>query len=235
VRSVDLTVSLSTGEKLVALRTSRDEAPAIEVDFPVSILLEKSDGSIQPLVGDPWYFENIAGHTYRLGPGARRPYNIPATELIIEQVRTYLQAGPGQVLMDVYSGHGLFTLGLAENVSLVIGVEENPYAMENAAFSCSHLDNVILHEGPPSKVLRKLNDPIQLAVISPPDAGLGHRIAQNLARLGARRLVYVASNPATLARDLEQLHAANYRFIEATAIDTAPQTYYFTTVALFRR
>ena len=235
LRSVDLTVSLSTGEKLVALRTRGDEAPAIEVDFPVSIVLEKSDGRIQPLVGKPWYFETIAGHTYRFGPGARRPYNIPATELVIDQVRDYLRASPGQALMDVYSGHGLFTLNLADTVSLVIGIEENPYAMENAAFSCSHLDNVILHEGPPDKVLRKLKDPVQLAVVTPPDEGLGHRIAQNLARLGARRLAYVAYNPATLARDLEQLRAANYRFVEATAIDTAPQTYYFTTVALFTR
>ncbi len=235
LRSVDLTVSLSTGEKLAALRTRGDEAPAIEVDFPVSIVLETSDGRIQPLVGDPWYFETIAGRTYRLGPGARRPYNIPAAELLIAQVREYLRAGTGQALMDVYSGHGLFTLGLAETVSLVIGVEENPYAMENAAFSCGHLDNVILHEGPPPKVLRKLQDPIRLAVVTPPETGLGHRVAQNLARLGARRLVYVAHNPATLARDMEQLTAANYRFVEATAIDTAPQTYYFTTVALFSR
>jgi tRNA/tmRNA/rRNA uracil-C5-methylase (TrmA/RlmC/RlmD family) len=235
LRSVDLTVSLSTGEKLVLLRTRRDEAPMIEVDFPVSIALETGDGQIRPLVGDPYYFETIAGRTYRLGPGARRPYNIPAIELLIDQVRTYLRAGPGQVLMDVYSGHGLITQGLAETVSMVIGVEENPYAMENAAFNCSHLDNVALHEGPPPRVLRKLQDPIDLAVVTPPDEGLGHRIAQNLARLGARRLVYVASNPATLARDLEQLSAANYRFVEATAIDTAPQTSYFTTVALFTR
>jgi len=235
LRSVDMTVSLSTGEKLVALRTRRDEAPMIEVDFPVSIVLETSDGGIRPLVGDPFYFETIAGHTYRFGPGARRPYNIPATELLIEQVRSYLRAGPGQVLMDVYSGHGLITQGLAETVSMIIGVEENPYAMENAAFNCSHLDNVALHEGPPPKVLRKLQDPIDLAVVTPPDEGLGHRIAPNLARLGARRLAYIAHNPATLARDLEQLTAANYRFVEATAIDTAPQTYYFTTVALFTR
>lgn len=175
LRSVDLTVSLSSGEKLVALRTQRDEAPAIEVDFPVSIVLETSDGRIQPLVGEPWYFETIAGHSYRLGPGARRPFNIPATELLIEQVRTALRAAPGQVLMDVYSAQGILTQALADHVSLVIGVEENADAMEHAAFNCSHLDNVILHEGPPSKVLRKLQDPIDLAVVTPPDTGLGHR------------------------------------------------------------
>ncbi len=235
LRSVDMSISLSTGEKLVSLRTLRDEAPVIEVDFPVSVVLEHRDGYIEPLVGSPWYFETIQGHTYRFSPGTRRPFNIPAAATLIEAVAEYLQAGPGHVLMDVYCNQGLFTLGLSERVSLVIGVEEHAMAMENCAFSCSHLDNVVLHEGPPAKVLRRLKDPIDLAVVTPPDDGLGHRVAQNLARLGARRLVYVAHNPATLARDLNKLRAANYRFAEAVAVDIAPQTYYFTTVALFTR
>jgi len=235
LRSVDLSVSLDTGEKMVVLRTRRDEAPVIEVDFPVSIVLKTRNGDLLPLMGDPFYFETIAGHTYRFSPDARRPDNIPAAEALIDVVRAYLKPSPGQVLMDVYSGHGLLTLGLAGHVSMVIGIEENAYAMDDCAFSCSHLDNVILHEGPPARVLRKLQDPINLAVVTPPDEGLGHRIAPNLARLGARRLVYVAHNPATLARDIAQLQSANYRFVEATAIDTAPQTHTFTTVALFTR
>jgi len=235
LRSVDLAVSRSTGEKLAALRTRGDEAPMIEVDFPVSIVLERSDGSVEPLVGEPWYFETIAGRTYRFSAGARRPFNIPATAILIETVGELLGAGPGHAVMDVYAGQGLFTLALAERVSLVIGVEENPYAIEDAAFSCGHLDNVVLHEGPPAKVLRKLKDPIDLAVVTPPETGLGHRVAQNLARLGTRRLAYVAHNPATLARDIEQMRAANYRFVEAVAVDIAPQTYYFTTVAIFAR
>ena len=235
LRSVDLAVSRATGEKLVALRTRGDEAPMIEVDFPVSIVLERSDGRVETLVGEPWYVETLAGLTYRFSAGARRPFNIPATSLLIETVAELLGAGPGHAVMDVYAGQGLFTQALAQRVSLAIGVEENPYAVEDCAFNCGHLDNVALHEGPPPKVLRKLKDPIDLAVVTPPDAGLGHRIAQNLARLGARRIAYVAHNPAVLARDLEQLRAANYRFVEAVAIDTAPQTYYFTTVALFAR
>ncbi len=235
LRSVDMSVSLSTGEKLVSLRTHRDEAPVIEVDFPVSIVLEHRDGEIEPLVGSPWYVEKIHGYTYRFGPGSRRPFNIPAAEMLIDTVAEYLQAGPGHVVMDVYCNQGLLTLGLAEKVSLMIGIEEHADAIENCAFSCSHLDNVVLHEGPPPKVLRRLKDPIDLAVVTPPDEGLGHRVAQNLARLGARRLVYVAHNPATLARDIDKLQAANYRFVEAVAIDVAPQTYYFTTVALFTR
>ncbi|MCO6450947.1 MAG: class I SAM-dependent RNA methyltransferase [Caldilineales bacterium] len=235
LRSVELCAGLSSDQRMVSLRTVDDEVPEIEVDIPVSIVLEKARGAILPLIGDPWVFETIAGHDYRLSAGTRRPISPQAAETLIEITADYLQLGPGLTVMDVYCGQGLFTQGFAGRASLIIGIDEDAVAIEDCAFNCSHLDNVSLHEGPPSKVLRKLNDPIDLAVVSSPAAGMGHRVAQNLARLGARRLVYVAQNPATLARDVEQLAQAGYRFVEATPVDVAPQTYYVTAVALFVR
>ena len=235
LRSVDLSVGLGSEQKLVALRTQHDETPEIEVDIPVSIVLEKAKGGVQPLIGEPWYFETISGHEYRFSAGTRRPANIAAANALLDVVDAYLNPGPGQTMMDVYCGNGLFMLGFADRVSLIIGIEDDPIAIEDCAFNCSHLDNVALHEGPPPKVLRKLNDSIELAVVTPPAEGMGHRVAQNLARMGATGLAYVAHNPATLARDLAELQRAGYAFQEATPIDVAPQTYYVTTVALFRR
>ena len=235
LRSVDLSMGLSSGLRLVTLRTRGDEVPEIEVDIPVSIALETRESSIRPLIGDPWYIENIRGHDYRFSAGAPRPISPWAAEAVLETAIAYLEPGPGQMMMDVYCGQGLFTLGLAEQVSLVIGVEEHPIAIEDSAFNCNHLDNVTLHEGPPPAVLRKLRDPIDLAVITPPAQGMGHRVAQNLARLGARRVVYVAHNPATLARDVAEMSRAGFRLRETAAVDVAPQTYYVTAVALFTR
>ncbi len=235
LRSVDLSAGLSNEQRLVAIRTHRDQVPEIEVDIPVSIVLEKNNGEIVPLIGDPWFFETIAGHDYRFTAGTRRPTHPAAQQAIVEVVADYVRPSPGQVMMDVYCGNGLFTLGFSGRLSLVIGIDEDAIAMEDCAFNCSHLDNVMLHEGPPPKVLRKLQDPIELAVVSPPAEGMGHRLAQNLARMGGRRLAYVAHNPATLARDLPELQRAGYAFQEATPIDVAPQTYYVATVALFTR
>jgi hypothetical protein len=45
----------------------------------------------------------------------------------------------------------------------------------------------------------------------------------------------VAQNPAVLARDIDRWRRAGFRFLEATPIDVAPQTYFVTTVALFGR
>lgn len=235
LRSVDISMGINSGQRLVILRTQHDELPEIEVDVPVSIVLEKSNGEVQPLIGEPWYFETIAGQEYRFSAGVMRPSNPPASEALIEVVAAYLRMGAGHTLMDVYCGSGLFSLGFAGQVSLVIGIDEEPLAIEDCAFNCSHLDNVALHEGPPSQVLRKLQDPIDRAVLTPPAEGMGHRVAQNLARLGAIRVAYVAYNPATLARDVAEFKRAGYTFQEATPIDVAPQTYYVTTVALFTR
>ncbi len=235
LRSVDFRVGVSSDQRLIALRTRGNEAPELEVDVPVAIALERSNGAVQPLIGDPWTFETIAGQEYRFSLGARYAFNPLATEVMLNVVEAYLQPRPGRTLMDVYCGAGLFSRGFAHKCSLVIGIDDDAVAIEDCAFNCQHLDNVLLHEGEPPKVMRLLHDPVDLAIVTPPAEGIGHRVAQNLARMGAKRAVCVSHNPAVLARDIEQWQRAGYRFMEATPIDIAPQTYYMTTVALFTR
>ena len=150
-------------------------------------------------------------------------------------VANYLTPHPGQTLLDLYCGAGLVAFGLAQRLGFVIGVDADPIAIEDCAYNCKMLDNVILHEGQPAQVLPTLTDPANLAVVTAPAAGMGRGVADHLTRLGVRRLAYVAHNPATLARDSGELRRAGYVFQEATPIDVAPQTYYTTTVALFTR
>lgn len=235
LQSVDLSVGISSGQSLVVLRTRRDEVPEIETDLPVAIALQRSRGTIQPLIGEPWIYELIRGHEYRLSAGSPRPAHIAATEAVLEQVAVYLEPAPGQVMVDVYCGVGLMTLAFAEQVSVMIGIEEDAIAMEDCAFNCQHLDNVTLSEGPPPQVLRLHKGYADIAVVSPPAAGMGHRLAQNLARMGVKRVAYVAPHPNTLLRDLPAWQQGHYILDEITPIDSGPQTAGLIAVALFRR
>lgn len=235
LREVDLGVGLSSEQSLVVLRTRNDEIPEIETDIPLSIALRRRNGSIFPLIGDSWYFEVIGGQEYRMSAGSARPFNIAATEALLEQVAAYLEPSPGQVMIDVYCGYGLFTRGFADRVSVMMGMDEDALAIEDCAFNCQHLDNVSLYEGPPPRVLRSLKGYADMAVVSPPKSGVGHRVAQNLARMGVKRVVYVAPHPNTLFRDLPTFQQAHYFLTEITPMDMAPQTAQVLAVALFTR
>ena len=66
-------------------------------------------------------------------------------------------------------------------------------------------------------------------LVNPPRGGCSRRVIEGIARSGARRLVYVACDPATLARDVRRLGDA-WRLDRVRAFDLFPQTAHVETV-----
>jgi 23S rRNA (uracil1939-C5)-methyltransferase len=56
---------------------------------------------------------------------------------------------------------------------------------------------------------------------------------EGLAKLGAKRVLYVSCNPATLARDTAVLVQQGYRLKRAAILDMFPQTAHVEAMALF--
>ena len=67
-------------------------------------------------------------------------------------------------------------------------------------------------------------DPPDVIVVDPPRAGLHPDERRALADSGASRIVYVSCNPATLARDLEEIGGNRYRLDLVQPIDMFPHT-----------
>ena len=62
-------------------------------------------------------------------------------------------------------------------------------------------------------------------VLNPPRAG-AKEVAPKLAALGARRILYVSCNPATLARDLREVTAQGFTLRRVRPVDLFPQTFH---------
>ena len=69
-------------------------------------------------------------------------------------------------------------------------------------------------------------------LLDPPRDG-AYEVVRNLSGLGAKRLVYVSCNPATLARDTVELMKQGYRLKRAGILDMFPQTAHVEAMALF--
>ena len=76
---------------------------------------------------------------------------------------------------------------------------------------------------------------VDALLVDPPRSGLAGDTVAAIALTGARTIVYVSCDPATLARDARALAQHGYALTTATPVDLFPQTYHVETVATFAR
>lgn len=145
----------------------------------------------------------------------------------------------GATLVDLYAGAGLFTLPLADAVGSqgrVVAVEGDPGAVRDARRNAHDRPQVELHLGGVADVLRA--DAVgraDVVVCDPPRVGAGREVVEQVARLRPERVVYVACDPAALARDVGYLAERGYRLAALRAFDLFPMTHHVECVATFAR
>lgn len=172
---------------------------------------------------------------------AQAPLTLP--EYVIALVRQRLNGAKSAVLWDLYSGSGLFTLPLAavcaENAQ-VLSVEGAKQAVENARFNLCHtnLDNVDARVGDVAATLKNVTARLakpDVVVLDPPRAGARAKVCRQIAASGVPTVVYIACDPASLARDTATLIESGYKLEQIQAFDMYPMTHHVETVALFAR
>jgi 23S rRNA (uracil1939-C5)-methyltransferase len=237
LKRLSLRAADNTGQQLVIFETTDDEPFELMVDRPVSCVLMLDDGTSVTLVGNDHLFERVAGHQYRVSAGSFFQVNTDGAEALVNTVSDYLAPRPHETLLDLYCGVGLFSLALATDVAQVIAVEANPIAVADARFNveAAGLDNVRVIGDDVAHILTSLNEPVNAVIADPPRSGCGSDVIRHLALLRPERLVYVACDPATLARDTKTINDSGYRLVEVQPLDLFPQTYHVECVALFVR
>jgi 23S rRNA (uracil1939-C5)-methyltransferase len=236
-----LRAGIRTGDQMVIFEMESSVPPQVTVDLPVSCVLQTLDGSVVTLVGSPHIREQVGTRTYRVSAPSFFQVNTAQAELLADRVITYLDAGPNDVVVDAYSGVGMFSIGLAAHPARrvgprqIIGIESSPDAIRDAQANASGLEQVSFVCGAVEEMLPALGIRPTLVVVDPPRTGLGRQTVTALLDLSPARIVYVSCDPATLGRDVRAFSAAGYRLREAQPIDMFPQTYHVETVAVLER
>ena len=222
----------SDGSPMLILTMQDDNAPELHVDFPASVNMLLSDNEPVNLIGDSHSYFEVGGRRFRVTAGSEFRANVGQIARLAELVVDALDLAGTETVLDLYGGVGVFSAFLAERAGLVTMVESYPPAVTDAESNLDDLDNVDLIEGTVEDVLPDLEESYDAAVLDPPGEGLSVEVVDALAARKIPRLVYVSSDPATLARDAKRLSQQGYRLRAVQPIDLAPQTYYLDSVAV---
>ena len=171
-------------------------------------------------------------------PGDFTQVNSDINRQMIAHAMALLEPASDERVLDLFCGIGNFTLPIARRAAHVVGVEgdaglvararDNAHrnAIDNAEFFAADLYADLSAE----PWLRERYDKV---LLDPPRSG-AYEVLPLLARLGARRLVYVSCYPGTLARDAGELVKHHgYRLVAAGVMDMFPHTAHVESIALF--
>ena len=149
----------------------------------------------------------------------------------------------GATVVDLYSGAGLFSAPLADAVGTagqVVAIEGDERAVHDARRNAHRRHNVDLLHGDVSHVLADPDVDSSLVhadaiVLDPPRTGAGRKVVAQVCALRPDRVVYVACDPAALARDVAYFAEDGYRLDRLRAFDLFPMTHHVESVAVLDR
>ena len=181
--------------------------------------------------------EQVAGHTYRFDAASFFQVNTGGAQAIVDEVLAAAGDLEGAVAWDLYAGVGLLSLPLAAGGAQVVAVEGHAESVGWLAANVEEagLDDRVrtVREDVASFVMDDHDDAPDLVVLDPPRVGAGPDVVARLAELRPDTIVYVACDPAALARDAKALAEHGYTLRRAVPLDLFPMTHHVEVVAIF--
>ncbi len=208
----------------------------------VGVVIERVGGRYGRVVaGQEFLTDVVLGRRFRTSTDSFFQVNLAQTAVLVERTLALLEPQRSEVVLDGYSGVGLFSAFLATRAARVIAIESQPSAVMDARANAvlNNQNNITTLEGTLERLLGQLHyrrERIDVAVVDPPRAGCHPKALQALQALGPRAICYVSCDPSTLARDIATLCVGGrYRLVAAQPVDMFPQTYHIECIALLAR
>ncbi len=213
---------------LIARPDAREPDP-LEPSRPVVEVVETDRGSHS--------FSVPADGFWQVHPGGPRA--------LVDTVLDFLDPRPGERVLDLYGGVGLFARFLADAVGRygeVVAVEGDEAACLQARSNLGldradgPLDAVEVTWGRVDRVLAAAYDgPWDLVVLDPPREGAKREVVEQIVARMPRAVAYVACDPAALARDVETFAGHGYTLERLRAFDLFPMTHHVECIALLAK
>ncbi|MEM6643901.1 MAG: 23S rRNA (uracil(1939)-C(5))-methyltransferase RlmD [Bacteroidota bacterium] len=200
-------------------------------------------GRTQLIYGRETIQESLLGLNFEISMKSFFQTNPKSAEKLYEKVIEYAlekrEAIDNNIVLDLFCGTG--TIGQivaskSENAQ-IIGVDIVESAIQDARENAKRngITKVKFYAADVGKFLREhpeYTNQIRTIILDPARAGIAPKTLKKIIDLKAERMVYVSCNPATQARDIEQLAQTGYSIKKFSLVDQFPHTAHVESVVL---
>ena len=187
------------------------------------------DQDILVFKGTDHIFELMEDLKFKVGPKSFYQTNTEQAYHLYSVAREFAGLTGNEMVYDLYTGTGTIANFVAKKAKQVIGIEYVPEAIEDAKINSeiNGIGNTLFYAGDMKDILT--DDFIaehgrpDVIITDPPRAGMHPDVVKTILRAAPDRIVYVSCNPATQARDLQDLDE-QYKVIEVQPVDMFPHT-----------
>ncbi len=184
--------------------------------------------------------ERIGKLTFEIAPGAFFQTNTLQAETLVNVVLDLAKVTNTEHVYDLYCGTGTIALSLAKFAGHVTGIEliedaicnAKRNAKRNRIKNTSFISGDMMHLLKPDFITKHGHPDV--VVLDPPRAGMHPKVAKQVSKLNARKIIYVSCNIQSQARDLQVL-SESFDAVVAQPIDLFPHTHHLENVILLEK
>ncbi|MGF1722136.1 23S rRNA (uracil(1939)-C(5))-methyltransferase RlmD [Vibrio kyushuensis] len=220
--------------------TDKDRNGLIELadQYQATLYLMPSSDELVLTTGKVATYQE-AGVTLSFMPNHFIQVNQDVNEKMINQALEWLNVSDQDRVLDLFCGLGNFSLPLAKLAKSVVGVEGVDEMVKQAADNASdnQLTNARFYQANLEDELISqpwAQEKFDKVLLDPARAGASG-IVDQLSQFGAKSIVYVSCNPATLARDSQSLLEQGYQLKKIGMLDMFPHSSHLESMALFEK
>ena len=198
------------------------------------------DQEILVFKGNDHIYETMEDLRFKVGPKSFYQTNTEQAYHLYSVAREFAGLTGEELVYDLYTGTGTIANFVAKKARQVIGIEYVPEAIEDAKVNSeiNNIHNTLFYAGDMKDILT--DDFIaehgrpDVIITDPPRAGMHPDVVKTILNASPKRIVYVSCNPATQARDLQDLDV-QYRVVAVQPVDMFPHTPHVENVVLLEQ
>ena len=171
--------------------------------------------------------------TLSLSAGSFGQPNPAAAALLFAELTAW--APPARHAIDLYGGHGVIGMHLAERSERVTVVEIDRAAVERGRVDAERAGLSHVHHVRLDARDLVIPDDVDLIAVDPPRAGLAAAIRAEIVQSRVRTLLMVSCDVATWARDVADFEKQGFVLERVSAFDFQPHTHHLEILSRLRR